>query len=126
MTENATVHTVEHLDPSELPETNWLWRRTFIFVTTLAALGLAYWIVGKTADIDTLRMIARLALYLVAFFALLYIAGAGSEDITRLVTAFRSTRKETVTSAPPPAAISAEGDVVTGEPDPAQFGGPRP
>jgi hypothetical protein len=134
----AIIRTVEHAEPSvikDLPETKWLWRRVFVFSCTLACALIIAWIVRKTTDIQTLRTIAVNSQYLVALFAILYMTGSGIEGVVALVTAFRSTRKETITSAPPPVSVTTPGATVQTAspgpagahgPDPTQFGGPRP
>jgi hypothetical protein len=113
--DKAVIHTIEHVEASDLPEQNWVWRRLYIFGGTILILILPFWVTYKSDDIPTLRDIARISLGLVAFFALIYICGAGATEITKLVAAFRSTRKETVTSAPAPATItsSASGETAS-------------
>jgi len=106
--DNATIHTVEHGEVSELPETNWLWRRVFTFALTVALVVYLWWLTGKISDVATLRMALRYAFGIIALLALLYLAGASTEAIARLLAAVRTTRKETVTSAP---AASAEGEL---------------
>ena len=91
---------IEYEQPSDLPEINWLWRRIFIFTVTYALLALVYWIVYRITDVGTIRMVAQYALILVGLFAMLYVAGASSEAITRLIGAIRTSRKETVTGDP--------------------------
>lgn len=127
MTDTASaVHTVEHTEASAMPEVKWGWRRLYIFLVTAALLAPVYWVTYRTTDIETAKMIARYAMWLVGLYAMLYVAGSTSTDITGLVAAFRTTRKETITTggaavAPDPSA--AEPAV---EQDPTQFGGPRP
>lgn len=116
MTEPAIQTVVEHGEASTLPDTSWMFRRILIFVVALSSLALTWWIVGRITDIGTLRMIARYSQGLVALCIFVYVAGASATDVVRLVSAVRTTRRETVTSAPPPATISAEGDVETGTP----------
>lgn len=98
MTDAVTTRVVEHTDASDLPEVNWTWRRWFVFMVTIAALALVWRIVEKSADIVTLRMIARYSLALAALMALLYIAGASSEQVVKLLQAAKTTRKETITT----------------------------
>src|SRR4051794_41046166 len=100
MTNAAIIRTVEHGEASDLPETNWLWRRWFAFGFTLTCIGLVWRVSERTSDLVTLRMIARNSLALAGLMCLLYMAGASSEAITRLLAAVRTTRKETVTTAP--------------------------
>lgn len=102
MTEqNATIRTVEHGEASELPELGWFWRRTFAFGFTVACLLFAWRISERVTDVGTLRMGLRYSLGLVALMSLLYMAGASTEAITKLFAAVRTTRKETLTTAPP-------------------------
>lgn len=132
MTENATIHTVEHGEASELPELGWFWRRTFAFGFTVACLLFAWRVSERVTDVATLRMGLRMALGLAALMALLYMAGASTEAITKLFAAVRTTRKETLTTAPPPATLTstASGGTKVETPpdglDPAMYGGPRP
>lgn len=104
--EAATIRTVEHGEASALPEIAWGWRRTFAFGFTVACVLLVWRISERVSDIATLRMIARYALGLVALMALLYMAGASTEAITKLTAAWRTTRRETVTTGPAPASLS--------------------
>jgi hypothetical protein len=106
VSDSATVKTVEHGEASDLPETNWFWRRVFTFVLTAAVLLFAWRVSERVTDIITLRMALRYALGIIALLSLLYLAGASTEAITRLFAAVRTTRKETVTTAPPPASIT--------------------
>lgn len=111
--EPAVVKTVEHGEASDLPETNWLWRRVFTFALTAAMLLYAWRLSERVTDIATLRMALRYAFALLALLALLYLAGASTEAITRLLAAVKTTRKETVTSAPPPATLTTTSDGAT-------------
>lgn len=106
MTENATIRTVEHGEPSALPETGWLWRRIYAFAVTIAMTVLAWRISERIEDIPTLRLALRYAFWTILLMCLLYMAGASAEAITKLVSAVRTTRKETVTTAPPPATLT--------------------
>lgn len=106
MTEQATIKTVEHAEPSALPETGWLWRRVYAFAVTLGMTVLAWRISERVSDPATLRMALRYAYWTILLMCLLYMAGASAEAITKLVGAIRTTRKETITTAPPPARIS--------------------
>ena len=132
MTENATIKTIEHAEPSALPETGWLWRRVFAFALTFAMTVLAWRISERVTDVGTLRLALRYAFWTILLMCLLYMAGASAEAITKLIGAIRTTRKETITTAPPPATLSAAGAKVEAapaageEPDPTMYGGPRP
>ncbi len=91
---------ITHEQASDLPETNWLWRRVFAFSVVGLLLYIVDWIVRHTMDIGILRMVAQDSLRLIGLAMLLYMAGASAEAITRLVGAVRTTRKETVTEKP--------------------------
>lgn len=107
MTDTASaVHTVEHTEASAMPEVKWGWRRLYIFLVTAALLAPVYWVTYRTTDIETAKMIARYAMWLVGLYAMLYVAGSTSTDITGLVAAFRTTRKETITTGG--AAVAAD------------------
>lgn len=101
MSETQTVHTVEHGDPSPMPENNWTWRRLYVFAVTCALCAHVAWTSQHVDDVYTLRMTIRNDQGLILIFALLYLAGATTERITELVAALRSTRKETITTAAP-------------------------
>jgi hypothetical protein len=83
------------VDPQDpLPESNWLWRRVFVFAVTgilLAMLWIKIDIVGDVAlkgsetAIAGLIAILKLMVYLVGLSMLLYIAGASMEQITKLI-----------------------------------------
>jgi apolipoprotein N-acyltransferase len=96
----VVTKTTEHTEASALPELDWKWRRWFVFGLTVALVGLAWRVIEITPDVTTLRMVARYSLFLVALLAMLYIAGASAEGITKLVQAAKTTRKETVESRP--------------------------
>lgn len=108
---SAQVKVVEHGDASTLPDSSgWMWRRLLIYLVTVAALAFTGWIIERIDDVTTLRMIARYCLGLVALCLFLYVAGASAEDVVRLVSAVRTTRKETITNTPPevaPAVVAA-------------------
>lgn len=120
---NATVKTVEYTEPSPVPESNWLWRRTYVFVVTALLCAHVGWLTYRIDDIGSLREIARNSQGLILLYALLYLAGASAEAISSIVAAIRTARKETVTSAPPPAQITtspAGRTTVEAQPDAAQ------
>lgn len=104
MTAPPTVVTksVSFDQPSDLPESNWLWRRVFIFAFTGSVLCFDWQVIAKAKDEATLRLLAELNCGLAALAIMLYIAGASSENIVRLVGAIKTTRKETVTEGPAP------------------------
>lgn len=109
MSEPVETRILEHGAASSLPVRPWLWRRTLVFLCTGAAFLAALWVLGKTSDIATLRMIARLSLGVVYFCLFLYVAGATAQDVVHLVQAARTTRKETIMSGPPPATATPDG-----------------
>ncbi len=132
MPDTATIRTVEHGDASDLPETNWFWRRVFTFILTAAVLLFAWRISERLTDVATLRMALRYSLGIIALLSLLYLAGASTEAITRLFAAVRTTRKETISSGTSPAVVTPERvDTSAAQApahaagDPTQFGGPR-
>jgi hypothetical protein len=120
MTEPATIHTVEHGDPSPVPESNWAWRRAYTFTVTGLLLAHVGWTSYRTSDVLTLRETIRNDQALILLFALLYLAGASAEAIGRIVASVRTSRKETITSAPAPATLTSSlsgSSVAAGEAD---------
>ena len=107
MTENAVVKTVEHTEASALPETGWLWRRVYAFAVTVAMTLLAWRISERIEDVGTLRLALRYAFWTILLMCMLYMAGASAEAITKLIGAIRTTRRETITTAPPPATLTS-------------------
>jgi hypothetical protein len=118
MTDPSTIRTVEYGDASDLPEINWLWRRVFIFLLTVWCAFHLWLTVRRIDDIGTLREVVRGDQLLIALLALLYIAGASTEAITRLVGAVRTSRKETIAEASPPTSIASHGTTITSTPAP--------
>ncbi len=96
----AVTKTIEHNEASALPETGWFWRRLFIFAVSAALIYLIHRTLDRATDMPTVRLIARGLLILLGLSMLLYIAGASTEAITRLVGAVKTTRRETVTETP--------------------------
>lgn len=125
----ATVKTVEHGEASRMPEPKWFWRRWLIYGVTVWALlilsftvasflNLAERIVppGQLAVLGTLGLIIRYSFYTAWMAVVLYGVGATITDVTGFVAAFKTTRKETVTTALPPARASMPGGaVIAGE-----------
>ena len=90
-------------DPTApLPESNWLWRRVFVFVASLILFGFKWWYAGALGNIalSTNPNTPRQAIldsvhglvgtiqrdqYLFGLLALLYLAAATTEQITHLV-----------------------------------------
>ena len=114
--DQATTKVVEHGEASRLPDTSWTFRRLLIFLVAIVCLFLTWQVLGRVSDVVTLRMIARYSLGLVALCLFLYVGGASATDVVRLVSAVRTTRKETLMSGPPPATATPEG-VTTGAVD---------
>lgn len=100
MTDQGATKIIEHGEASALPETSWAWRRVLIFLVSITCLYLAWFVTTKTTDAATLREIARNALGLVGLCLFLYVAGASATDVVRLVSAVRTTRRETITNTP--------------------------
>ena len=106
MTDNATVRTVEHGEASRLPDTSWLWRRILIYAVIAVCLLIAWRVSERVTDIGTLRQVLRYTFGMMALGLMLYGVGSTVTDVAGLVTAFLSTKKTTVTSAPPPATVT--------------------
>lgn len=120
MSDPAPVETkvVEHVEASALPKPKRpFWRVVVVLLAVVAGLAIAFWVVGKTDDVRTLRLIAQWALGLVYFSLFVFVADGSAQDVVHLVTAFKSTRKETVMSAPPPATATPAAVVADTAPD---------
>ncbi|MGA0604847.1 hypothetical protein ACO2Q0_02515 [Phenylobacterium sp. VNQ135] len=121
--EQATVKTVEHAEASRLPEPQWFWRRWLIYgctVASLVILSAVVWAVLRHVPphLPTYQLIIRYSFYTVWAAVLLYGVGASVTDVAQLVSAVRTTRKETLTTAPPPVAIQTPAATVkAGEPE---------
>ena len=120
MADDATIKTVEYADPSPVPESNWFWRRLYVFVVTAAlATHIGWMTLTQVKSEGTLREVIRNDQWLIMLYALLYLAGASAEAIANVVAAIRTARKETITTAPPPASIETPmTTVTTRQPDP--------
>lgn len=101
--EMAVTKVVEHGDASDLPELDWFWRRVYVFALTIACCLFIWLVARRVEDVATLREAIRNAMGIIVLLNILYLAGASAEKIVQLVSAVRTTRKETVMSAPPPA-----------------------
>lgn len=126
MNDLATIKTVEHLEASRLPEPNWFWRRWLIYGCTVWVLVLLSLTVhqvlniasqnaiteAQLAALGTLGLIVRYSFYTVWGAIVLYGVGASFTDIATLVTAWKTTRKETTTTASPPARLATAEAVV--------------
>lgn len=121
----ATVTTISHEEASRLPEPQWFWRRWLIYGVTVWAMGLltatvvvVLWVARHpdqpiaVAVLNVLALIIRYSFYSAWAAVILYGVGASVTDLAVLASAVRTTRKETVTSAPQPSAIAAPGAVV--------------
>lgn len=95
----GTIHTIEFGPPSDMPEINWLWRRVYIFLVTAGASYETDKLALRVTDQKLLHSIIGYLVAIIALMALLYIAGASSENITKLVGAIKTTRKETISTA---------------------------
>jgi membrane glycosyltransferase len=113
MTDQATVRTVEHGDASEIPAARWFWRRWYVIALTAAVLGLIAWLTREITDVITLRMTIRYLCWTLLSLVFVYVAGATATDCVNMVSVLRSTRRETVTTAPPPAQIRTPEAIVT-------------
>jgi uncharacterized membrane protein YfcA len=126
MTDQTVVRTVEHVDPSPLPENNWFWRRVYVFVVTALLCGHVGWLSLQTDDVVTLRMIVRNDQGLILLYALLYLAGASTEAIANIIASVRTTRRETITSAAPPSSITTPDVTVSTPPAAGRASAPAP
>lgn len=98
------VKTVVHEEASRLPDTSWTWRRILIFGVITVMCLIAWRVSERVADIQTLRQVNRYAYGIICLGLLLYGIGATVTDVTRLMTAFFSTKKITLSegNTPPP------------------------
>lgn len=99
----AVTKEVIHEEASDLPEISWLWRRIYIFSVTYLLLALLWMITDRSTDPRILKAIANGVMILIGLGMMLYVAGASSEAITRLVGAVKTTRKEIVRTGVPDA-----------------------
>jgi hypothetical protein len=132
MTENATIRTVEHGEASRLPEPTWFWRRWLIYgvtvwamvilsVSTNAVLDVARDNAisqGQLAALGTHGLIIRYSFYTAWMAVLLYGVGASVTDVAAFVAAVRTTRKETITTAPQPASLRVADAAIDSPPQP--------
>lgn len=95
-----TTRTVEHGAASDLPETNWTWRRWFVWAVTIFACALLWRITERVTDITTLREAVRYLCGIIVLILTLYLAGASAEKMVQIISAVRTTRRETVTTTP--------------------------
>lgn len=136
MTEPASVKIVEHGDASRLPDPRWLYRRLVIYAVTAVMLWAVWrvvdWLVDpselkRAIDWPTVRLIVRYTFLTLWLVLTLYCVGATVTDVTKLIAAWKTTRRETTSTATAPAIITP-GRVDAAEPeaeDPTEFGGPR-
>lgn len=110
---DAEIKTVEYTEPSPIPEIEWGWRRAYSYVVTLALMGHVGWLSWRIKDERILAESMTLSQYILVIVLLLYLAGASAEAIGKIIAAVRTSRKETVTSAPAPARIVTPEAAVT-------------
>lgn len=82
-------------DPQDpLPESNWLWRRVFIFGTSIAVLYLVYGAVDRLGTVAVVRpdigiaafvSIVKLLVFTLNFLVLCYTVAPSAEQITKMV-----------------------------------------
>lgn len=100
--------TVEYGEPSPQPELTWLWRRAYVFAVTAALCVHVAWL-SHGLQGHAVERIIRNDQFLIAGYALLYLAGASTEAIAKVVAAVRTSRRETTTTAPAAAVQAAPG-----------------
>ncbi len=123
---NATIKTIEHLEASRLPEPTWFWRRWLIYGVTVWTLSLLtasvcvlLWIATHPAQappalvLNILSLLIRYSFYTAWAAVILYGVGASVTDVASLASAVRTTRKETITTAPPPATLTSSASGAT-------------
>lgn len=115
--QHAKTRSVVHEQASRLPDPSWVWRRVLIFATAIVALTIAYQLSSRTTDVGTMREALRYSFWTIFLCLTLYGVGATVTDVTRMITAFLSTKKVTETfadlpseSAPPNEGAAAPGD----------------
>lgn len=138
--ENTTVRTISHEQASRLPEPSWTWRRALIYIGTLWAQGICTWTVWRVIEMagsarslspDQLTilgvyvLVIKYSFYTVWGVIVLYGVAASVTDLASLASAVRTTRKETITTAPPTAKVTTPTAVVAPVVDPTSTG-PRP
>lgn len=96
---SGMTHVVEYGDPSDMPEMQWFWRRIFIYAVTFGASYELDKLSSRIHSEPLLHDIVRLMCAVVMLAMMLYVAGASSEAITKLVGAIKTSRKETVSTA---------------------------
>lgn len=117
MSDQAIVRTVEYGEASEIPAARWFWRRWYVFALTAAVLALIAWLARDIDDVITLRMTIRYLCWTLLSLVFVYVAGATATDCVNMVSVLRSTRRETVTTAPPPVEVRAAGAQVVAADD---------
>lgn len=76
--------------PLQLAEVRWTWRRIFSIGLTVALVGLLVLVITRLSDPGALKAIALALAGLIGLVALLYIAGATTTDVARLIAAARA------------------------------------
>lgn len=99
-TATASPPSVDAQDP--LPESNWLWRRIFVFLLTAALLVLVWIKVDSVADvarmgsreaIEGLVSLLRWCLWLIGILVLFYLLAPSAEQTAKLIQTARSLRE---------------------------------
>lgn len=106
MTDDAKIKTIEYTEPSPVPEVDWFWRRAYSYVVSAALMAHIGWLTYRIKDESLLAESSRLSQFILVVVLLLYLAGASAEAIGRIIASVRTSRKETVVTAPPPAKLT--------------------
>lgn len=118
--DNATIHTIEHGEASDLPKVQWFWRRVFVFALTAVLCAIVWRLTERVTDIPMLHDVARISLGIIALLVFAYVVGATATDCVSLVSALRTTRRETLTT--PGAAPPSTDPAAPGVPDAPTWG----
>lgn len=103
---SAPPVTVDPQDP--LPESNWKWRRLFIFALCAVLLGGVYWYVDTLADaalllnetaIKGLITLLKMALYLVGLLVILYLIAPSAEQAGKWIATLSAWRSGVTTTS---------------------------
>jgi hypothetical protein len=103
---SAPPVTVDPQDP--LPESNWFWRRVFIFLLTWTLLAGVYWYVDTLADaalllnetaISGLISLLKLALWIVAGLITLYLIAPSAEQAGKWIATLSAWRSGVTTTS---------------------------
>lgn len=99
----TTHKIVEHGEASRMPDTSWTWRRILIFGVAGVGSYMLWRAANLVTDVGTLKVIIRYGFYTLWLALILYGVGATVTDLAKLAAAVKTTRKETVSTAPPAA-----------------------